>query len=104
MNATAGRINRFTSFHFVRMMPNCSHGLRRARIPNDSTTVAMRIISPPAATASIDPELLKQVRAGFCAIRGTEPTTAEDLLLRATTALRKAQADDGSFRVRAYDA
>ena len=32
-----------------------------------------------------------------------EPTTTEDLLLRATMALRRAQADDGSFRVRAYD-
>lgn len=52
----------------------------------------------------LDPELLKQVRAGFCAIQGDEPTTPEDLLLKATMALRKAQADDGSFRVRAYDA
>jgi two-component system, cell cycle response regulator len=52
----------------------------------------------------IDPELLKLIRAGFYAVQGTEPTTAEDLLLRATMALRKAQADNGSFRVRAYDA
>jgi len=52
----------------------------------------------------IDPEILRQVRAGFCAVSGSEPTTPEDLLLKATMALRKAQADDGSFRVRAYDA
>jgi diguanylate cyclase (GGDEF)-like protein len=52
----------------------------------------------------IDHDLLKQVRAGFCAVQGSEPTTAEDMLLKATMALRKAQADDGSFRVRAYDA
>jgi diguanylate cyclase (GGDEF)-like protein len=52
----------------------------------------------------IDPDVLRQVRAGFCAVSGSEPTTPEDLLLKATMALRKAQADDGSFRVRAYDA
>jgi len=47
---------------------------------------------------------LMQIRAGFCAVGGDESTTPEDLLLRATMALRKAQADDGSFRVRAYEA
>lgn len=52
----------------------------------------------------IDPAQLKNVRAGFCASSGTEPTTAEDLLLKATMALRQAQVDDGSFRVRAYEA
>ena len=46
---------------------------------------------------------LAQIRAGFCAVEGDEATTPEDLLLRATMALRKAQAD-GSFRVRAYEA
>jgi two-component system cell cycle response regulator len=50
-----------------------------------------------------DPDVLTQVRAGFCAVGG-EPTTAEDLLLRATMALRKAQADTGSFRVRGFEA
>jgi diguanylate cyclase (GGDEF)-like protein len=58
-----------------------------------------------AARASLlDPARLKGIRAGFCAANPSEPTTAEDLLLKATLALRKAQADDGSFRVRAYDA
>ena len=55
----------------------------------------------------IDPtrlEELKNLRAGFCAVRGSEPLTAEDMLLKATMALRRAQADDGSFRVRAYQA
>jgi diguanylate cyclase (GGDEF)-like protein len=56
------------------------------------------------ATEAVDPELLRQVRAGFCAIRGSEPTTPEDLLLKATTALRKAQAGNDSFRVRAFEA
>jgi two-component system cell cycle response regulator len=51
-----------------------------------------------------DLEYLKQIRAGLCAAQSDMPTTPEDLLLRATLALRKAQADDGSFRVRAYDA
>ncbi len=46
---------------------------------------------------------LAQIRAGLCAVTGDEPTTPEDLLLRATMALRRAQAE-GSFRVRAYEA
>ena len=52
----------------------------------------------------IDPQLLRQVRAGVSATKGNEPATPEDLLLRATVALRQAQADEKSFRVRAYDA
>lgn len=48
---------------------------------------------------------LRDIRAGFCAVkRGSEAMSPEDLLLKATSALRKAQADDGSFRVRAFDA
>ncbi len=49
-------------------------------------------------------EELRKLRAGFCAVRGSDPLSAEDLLLKATMALRRAQADDGSFRVRAYEA
>jgi len=52
----------------------------------------------------IGPDTIAQLRAGFCAIEAADATTPEDLLLRATMALRKAQADDGSFRVRAYEA
>ena len=52
----------------------------------------------------IDPELVKHVRAGFCAVQGDEPTTPEDLLLKATMALRQAQSDSGGFRVRAFEA
>ena len=51
-----------------------------------------------------DIEELRQLRAGFFAVRTEEPTTPEDLLLRATMALRRAQSDDDSFRVRAYEA
>lgn len=47
---------------------------------------------------------LKQVRAGFCSVDASASTSAEDLLLRATMALRHAQADDGSFRVRSFEA
>jgi two-component system cell cycle response regulator len=61
-------------------------------------------IDAAAAQRLLDPEHLKQVKAGFFAIRGTEPTTPEDLLLKATTALRRAQTERGGFRVRAYDA
>jgi diguanylate cyclase (GGDEF)-like protein len=52
----------------------------------------------------VDLEQLRQIRAGFCAVEGEEPTSPEDLLLKATMALRRAQAGDSSFRVRAYDA
>ncbi|HET9949776.1 MAG TPA: hypothetical protein VFQ22_12705, partial [Longimicrobiales bacterium] len=58
-----------------------------------------------AATADmIDPALLGQLRAGFHAIQGEEPATPEDLLLKATLALRKAQGENGGFRIRAYEA
>lgn len=46
----------------------------------------------------------KALRAGYCSVTASGATSAEDLLLRATMALRRAQQDDGSFRVRAYDA
>ncbi len=49
-------------------------------------------------------DALTQIRAGFCAVDSEDSTSPEDLLLRATMALRRAQADDGSFRVRAYEA
>jgi diguanylate cyclase (GGDEF)-like protein len=62
------------------------------------------IESDAHAADLISAELLGRIRAGFCAVRGDEPTTAEDLLLKATTALRKAQGDDDSFRVRAFEA
>ena len=44
------------------------------------------------------------LRAGLCSMAASDNTAPEDLLLRATMALRKAQQDDGSFRVRAYEA
>ena len=46
---------------------------------------------------------IAQVRAGVCSVPRGEQASAEDLLLRATMALRRAQAE-GSFRVRAYEA
>ena len=49
-------------------------------------------------------ETLARIRAGFCSVDAAASTSAEDLLLRATVALRKAQADEGSFRVRAFEA
>jgi diguanylate cyclase (GGDEF)-like protein len=58
-------------------------------------------LSGPGAERHHDTD---RVLAGFCTIAGDQPTTPEDLLHRATLALRKAQADDGSFRVRAYEA
>ena len=44
------------------------------------------------------------LRAGLYSVAGSDNTAPEDLLLRATMALRKAQQDDGSFQVRAYEA
>jgi PleD family two-component response regulator len=52
----------------------------------------------------VDLETLAQIRAGFYAVSSEEEAAPEDLLLRATMALRRAQAEDGSFRVRAYEA
>lgn len=53
---------------------------------------------------TLSAEALAQLRAGFCAVASEEPTTPEDLLLRATMALRRAQGEEGSFRVRGYEA
>jgi two-component system cell cycle response regulator len=68
----------------------------------DRVLDALEGASQPAGP--VDPQLLGQVRAGICTARGEEPTSPEDLLLRATTALRKAQSDGGSFRVRTFEA
>jgi len=60
-----------------------------------------------ARERGVDPaqlEELRKLRAGVCAMRASEPITPEDLLLNATMALRRAQADDGAFRVGAYEA
>ena len=66
--------------------------------------LADRVLDAVERTGQLDPGQLGSIRAGFCAIAGGDPTTPEDLLYKATTALRMAQADDGSFRVRAYEA
>ena len=77
--------------------------------PEGAVRLADRVIEAlEAAVGTRDPgftmEALSQLRAGFYAVTRDDPTTPEDLLLRATMALRQAQADDGSFRVRSYDA
>lgn len=63
-------------------------------------------IQSAASSGALDPEQSKRIRAGFFSTYGDseEPTTPDELLFRATSALRRAQAEDGSFRVRAYDA
>jgi diguanylate cyclase (GGDEF)-like protein len=47
-----------------------------------------------------------RLRAGFYALGGERehPVVPEDLLTKATMALRRAQADEGGFRVRSYEA
>ena len=79
--------------------------------PGTDETGAVRLadrvfeaVEGAARASMLDPAQFRHIRAGFCATKSDEPTTAEDLLLKATLALRKAQADDGSFRVRAYEA
>lgn len=70
--------------------------------------LADRVLEALDQTASSAPtearDALARIRAGLCAVDTTDPTSPEDLLLRATTALRSAQADDGSFRVRSFEA
>jgi two-component system, cell cycle response regulator len=44
------------------------------------------------------------IRAGFYTLGSSQSDAPEDLLLKATMALRRAQSDQGSFRVRAYEA
>lgn len=75
--------------------------------PQGAVRLADRVlqaVDTGSAGGPIDPELLAHVRAGFCAVQGDEPTTPEDMLVRATTALRKAQAEDESFRIRGFEA
>jgi diguanylate cyclase (GGDEF)-like protein len=45
-----------------------------------------------------------RLRAGFFAAGGAETVNPEDLLFKATMALRRAQADVGGFKVRSYEA
>jgi PleD family two-component response regulator len=72
--------------------------------------LADRVLEAVEADASregygVDLDALAQLRAGVCAVSSTDQqATPEDLLLRATMALRRAQAEDGSFRVRAHEA
>ena len=53
--------------------------------------------------AALSPEAAR-LRAGFFAAAGAEPVNPEDLLFKATMALRRAQADVGGFKVRSYEA
>lgn len=70
--------------------------------------LADRVLEALQEQPSLDPSMIAQaastIRAGVYSIDGSADASAEDLLLRATMALRRAQQDDRSFRVRAYDA
>ncbi|MBT8489147.1 MAG: response regulator [Gemmatimonadetes bacterium] len=75
--------------------------------PEGAVRLADRVfeaVERVAASEKLDPEQSKRIRAGFFSTRGDDHTTPDELLFRATSALRHAQADDGSFRVRAYEA
>lgn len=45
-----------------------------------------------------------RLRAGFYAPAASEPVNPEDLLFKATMALRRAQVDEGGFAIRSYEA
>jgi diguanylate cyclase (GGDEF)-like protein len=60
--------------------------------------------APPDLSGARELEGPALIRAGFCTAGSDQSTTAEDILLKATMALRRAQSDQGSFRVRAYEA
>jgi diguanylate cyclase (GGDEF)-like protein len=64
--------------------------------------LADRVLEAIMSEADAQPAM--QVRAGFCAMPGQQQASPEDLLLRATMALRQAQGEDGPFRVRAFEA
>jgi diguanylate cyclase (GGDEF)-like protein len=75
--------------------------------PDGALRLADRVLEAVEAgdrQGDLDPEQLRRIRAGFCAVGGDEPTSADDLLIRATMALRRAQSDEDSFRIRAYEA
>ena len=74
--------------------------------PGTDETGALRLADRvmEALGTRIGDGLASGVRAGVSAVNNESEASAEDLLLRATVALRRAQNDDGSFRVRSFDA
>ena len=65
--------------------------------------IVEKLVSQSAELGSTD-DLAASMRAGFYSAPNTKESSAEDLLLRATMALRRAQQRDRSFRVRAHEA
>lgn len=57
----------------------------------------------PGEAPFLSPEEFR-LRAGFFAPAATDAINPEDLLFKATMALRRAQVDDGGFPVRSYEA
>ena len=76
--------------------------------PGTDDSGAVRLADRVLEALATDPgdlgDLLDQIRAGFYATQSDSQALPEDLLLKATSALQQAQSDDGSFRVRGYDA
>lgn len=66
--------------------------------------LADRVLDAVRPNETLPVDEVPQVRAGLCAVDGADSTTPEDLLLRASMALRRAQGEPGSFRVRSYNA
>lgn len=97
---TSDTLGRLGPGEFVVIAPDTNEegGLRLA-------DRVLEALSPPERPVPLGlAETLPQVRAGLCAIDGADSTTPEDLLMRASLALRRAQGEPGSFRVRTYGA
>jgi PleD family two-component response regulator len=93
-------IGRLGAGEFIVMAPG-TDGEGAVRLADRVLEAVEHMAGEPGA---MDVDDVWGVRAGYCAVGGNEPLSPEDLLLRATTALRQAQAESGSFRVRGYEA
>jgi diguanylate cyclase (GGDEF)-like protein len=91
-------VGRLASGEFVIVAP----GTDRDGAVRLADRVLQLVQESPAGTG-LTPEDFR-LRAGFYATAATEPVNPEDLLFKATMALRRAQVDESGFPVRAYGA
>ena len=92
-------VGRLASGEFVIVAP----GTDRDGAVRLADRVLRLVQETPGGTAGLTPEEF-HLRAGFYATAASEPVNPEDLLFKATMALRRAQVDEGGFPVRAYGA
>jgi diguanylate cyclase (GGDEF)-like protein len=92
-------VGRLASGEFVVVAP----GTDRDGAVRLADRVLRLVHETPGGAAGLTPEEFR-LRAGFYATAASEPVNPEDLLFKATMALRRAQVDEGGFPVRAYGA